>query len=41
MNASDFLARHDAYHYFKTAGSLFQPGPTGTNVMDLRVLIVE
>jgi hydroxypyruvate reductase/glycerate 2-kinase len=41
MNASDFLARHDAYYYFKTAGSLFQPGPTGTNVMDLRVLIVE
>lgn len=41
MNASDFLARHDAYHYFKAAGSLYQPGPTGTNVMDLRVLIVE
>lgn len=41
MIASDFLARHDAYHYFKNAGSLYQPGPTGTNVMDLRVLIVE
>lgn len=41
MNASEYLARHDAYHYFKNAGSLFQPGPTGTNVMDLRVLIVE
>jgi glycerate 2-kinase len=41
MNSFDYLARHDAYHYFKTAGSLFQPGPTGTNVMDLRVLIIE
>lgn len=41
MDASDYLARHDAYHYFKTSGSLFQPGPTGTNVMDLRVLIIE
>jgi len=41
MNSFDFLARHDAYHYFKSAGSLFQPGPTGTNVMDLRVLLVD
>ncbi|MEY4613439.1 MAG: hypothetical protein RL179_1412 [Planctomycetota bacterium] len=40
MNASDYLTRHDAYHYFKNSNSLFQPGPTGTNVMDLRVLLV-
>ena len=41
MNSSEYLARHDAYHFFKSAGSLFQPGPTGTNVMDLRVLLVD
>jgi len=29
------LARHDAYPALQAAGALFQPGLTGTNVMDV------
>jgi len=36
----DALRRHDAYHWLKGAGGLFRTGPTGTNVMDLRVVLV-
>jgi glycerate 2-kinase len=36
----DALARNDAWGAFDAAGSLFVPGPTGTNVNDLRAIIV-
>jgi glycerate-2-kinase len=35
-----FLARHDAYTWFESVGGLLRTGPTGTNVMDLRVVLV-
>jgi glycerate 2-kinase len=41
LNRADYLARHDAYHYFEQAGGLLKTGLTGTNVMDLRVMIVH
>lgn len=34
------LARHDAWSAFSASGDLFVPGPTGTNVNDLRALLV-
>jgi hydroxypyruvate reductase/glycerate 2-kinase len=34
------LEAHDAYPFFEAAGGLLRSGPTGTNVMDLRVLLV-
>jgi hydroxypyruvate reductase/glycerate 2-kinase len=37
---ADFLARHDAYHFFDATGDLLKPGLTQTNVMDVRVLLV-
>jgi glycerate-2-kinase len=40
LDAADFLARNDAYHFFDLTGDLFKPGPTQTNVMDLRVVLV-
>lgn len=40
-NALDHLQRHDAYPYFAKTGDLLQPGLTGTNVMDLRVILVR
>ncbi len=40
LRAKDFLARHDSYHFFETIGGLIKTGPTGTNVMDIRVLLV-
>jgi glycerate-2-kinase len=37
----DYLARNDAYSFFKQAGGLFVTGPTQTNVCDLRVVVVS
>jgi hydroxypyruvate reductase/glycerate 2-kinase len=38
--AEDHLARHDAYSFFDRAGGLIRSGLTGTNVMDVRVVLV-
>lgn len=35
---SDFLNRHDAYHFFEPLNGLVKTGPTGTNVNDLNFL---
>ncbi len=40
MDGAKYLADNDAYHFFKPLGDLFIPGPTNTNVMDLRVIVV-
>lgn len=34
------LAANDSYHYLKAADGLLVTGPTGTNVMDIHVLLV-
>lgn len=36
-----FLSRNDSYNFFKKAGGLFVTGPTGTNVMDIVIGMVE
>jgi len=41
LNAAQFLANNDAYHFFEPLGDLIKTGPTGTNVMDVRVLLVK
>jgi hydroxypyruvate reductase/glycerate 2-kinase len=38
--AEDYLARHDSNHFFGIAGGLIRSGLTGTNVMDVRVILV-
>jgi glycerate 2-kinase len=35
-----FLENNDSYTFFKENGGLFITGPTGTNVMDLQILLV-
>ena len=35
-----YLANNDAYHFFKPLGDLLTTGPTNTNVMDLRIVLV-
>jgi hydroxypyruvate reductase/glycerate 2-kinase len=37
----EFLSRHDAYTLFEKVGGLIQCGLTGTNVMDVRIVLVE
>jgi glycerate 2-kinase len=41
LDASDFLARNDAYTFFQKCGGLLITGPTQTNVCDLRVVVVQ
>lgn len=40
MDPQAFLSDNDAYHFFKPLGNLIMTGPTHTNVMDLRILLV-
>ena len=35
------LARHDAWTAFHTIDDIFKPGPTGTNVNDLRAILIR
>jgi hydroxypyruvate reductase len=39
-DASAFLADNNAYPYFERLGDLVKTGPTGTNVMDVRIVLV-
>jgi hydroxypyruvate reductase/glycerate 2-kinase len=41
LDSAAFLARHDAYHFFEPLGGLWKTGPTHTNVMDLRVVLIH
>ncbi|MBF0120078.1 MAG: glycerate kinase [Desulfobacterales bacterium] len=36
-----FLDDNDSYHFFEKLGDLIKTGPTNTNVMDLRIVLVE
>ena len=38
LNAEDYLKRCDSYHFFEQIGALIKTGPTGNNVMDLRLI---
>lgn len=40
LEAIQFLAENDSYHFFQNLGDLLITGPTNTNVMDLRVVLV-
>lgn len=40
LDPADFLSRNDSYHFFEPLGDLLITGPTNTNVMDLRILLV-
>jgi hydroxypyruvate reductase len=38
--ARRYLDRNDSYHYFQSLKDLVITGPTNTNVMDVRILLV-
>ncbi|MDE3194989.1 MAG: DUF4147 domain-containing protein, partial [Acidobacteriota bacterium] len=40
LDAAASLARNDSYTYFDSIGDLIRTGPTGTNVMDLHLVMV-
>ncbi len=40
LDAAAFLANNDSYRFFEKIDGLIKTGPTGTNVMDVRVVLV-
>lgn len=40
MNPATALANNDSYRFFEALGDLVKTGPTGTNVMDVRLFLV-
>jgi MOFRL family len=38
---ADFLAANDSYTFWETVGGLLKPGITGTNVMDVQLLVLR
>jgi hydroxypyruvate reductase len=40
LSAEDFIQRSDSYHFFAALNDLLFTGPTGTNVMDIYMLLV-
>jgi len=41
LDPTAYLADNDSYHFFEKLGDLLVTGPTNTNVMDLRLILVE
>jgi hydroxypyruvate reductase/glycerate 2-kinase len=41
LSVPDHLARHDAYPFFDQLNGLIRTGQTGTNVADVRVIVVK
>jgi len=39
LNPDDFLKNNDSYNFFKKIGDLFLTGPSGTNVMDIQLIV--
>ncbi len=40
ISPEKYLVNHDSYSFFEKLGSLFISGPSGTNVNDLRIIII-
>ncbi|HEX9917498.1 MAG TPA: glycerate kinase [candidate division Zixibacteria bacterium] len=41
LDADEFLKNNDSYNFFKKVGGLVKIKPTGTNVMDIHLILVE
>ena len=41
INPQDHIERNDAYRFFKQTGGLLITGPTGTNVCDVRIALID
>jgi len=41
LDASAYLANNDSYRFFENLGDLIKTGPTGTNVADVRILLLR
>jgi glycerate 2-kinase len=41
LNPAEYLEDNDSYGFFKQTGNLIVTGPTGTNVMDIRIFLLR
>ncbi|MBW2613036.1 MAG: hypothetical protein JRE12_11880 [Deltaproteobacteria bacterium] len=41
LDPAAYLENNDAYNFFDPLGDLFKTGPTQTNVMDLRIILIR
>ncbi len=41
IDAQQYLDNNDSYNFFKKAGGLLITGPTGTNLMDIQMIVVR
>ncbi|MCP4134963.1 MAG: glycerate kinase [bacterium] len=41
LDIEQYIAKNDSYHFFEEIGDLIITGPTNTNVMDVRIVLVE
>jgi hydroxypyruvate reductase len=41
LDAAAYLANNDSYHFFENLGDLIKTGPTGTNVADVRIMLLR
>jgi len=40
ISPEEYLKNNDSYHFFKKVGGLYITGPTGTNVMDVQIILI-
>jgi glycerate-2-kinase len=40
LNTDEYLNNNDSYNFFKKIDGLFITGPTGTNVMDIQIVVI-
>ncbi len=40
LDPQEYLENNDSYNFFDTLGDLYKTGPTHTNVMDMRIILV-
>jgi glycerate-2-kinase len=41
IDAQKYLDNNDAYNFFSQNGDIIRTGPTGTNVMDMTVVLID
>ena len=41
LDPGKYLENNDSYHFFEQLNDLYKTGPTNTNVMDIRIVLVE
>ena len=41
LNPEWYLHNNDSYNFFSQTDSLLKTGPTGTNVMDIQIILIE